>query len=156
MGMNQMGMNQMGMDQNLMNQIIMNQMAMNQMGGMNAIGMNQMGGMNAMGMNQGQNFNNNFASSQPDSNVDNSETISVKFIKFQEGYIKTVVKCTYSEKVKDLIDKYRKKTGDDDLSEKFIFNTKNLCPELTIAEQGLLNGAEIKVIITKGIRGAII
>ena len=154
MGMNPMLMNQMGMNQFIMNQIAMNQMGMNQMDCINQIdGINQ-AGMNQMDMNQGQNFSNNIASSQIN-NTNNSETITVKFIKFQEGYNITAVLCTFSEKVKDLINDYRKKTGDYDLTERFIFNTKNLCLELTVAEQGLINGSKIKIIVIKGIKGAI-
>ena len=160
MDMNQLGINQnpmnmnqngMGINQMLMNQILMNQMLMNQMG-MNQNGMNQMD----VNQNQGQNFNNNFGSSQNNPNANNSETITVKFLKFQEGYTITAVTCSYSEKVDDLINRYREKTQDYDLTEKFVFNTKNLCPDLTVAEQGLINGAHIKIIVTKGIRGAII
>ena len=150
MGMNQMDMNQMDMNQIGMNQMGMNQMGMNQMG-MNQMGMNQMG----MNQNQDQNFNNNFESSQNKLNANNSEELSVKFLKFQEGYTTTIVNCKYSEKVNDLINNYRKKTGDYDLTEKFVFNTKNLCPDLTVAEQGLINGAQIKIIVTKGVRGGL-
>ena len=156
MNLNPMNMNQnpMNMNQNPlnMNQMFMNQMLMNQML-MNQMGMNQMNN-NQAGMNQNQG-NNNFGNSQAVP-PNNTETISVTFMKFQHGYSNTVVKCCYSDKISDLIEEYRKKSGDYEMYEKFVFNAKNLCPDLTVAEQGLINGAKIKIIVTKDIKGAII
>ena len=57
------------------------------------------------------------------------------------------------EKVSEIIKKYRKKSGDYDLSRKFIFNARALHPSLTMAEAGLTNNANIFVVAKKGIRG---
>ena len=52
------------------------------------------------------------------------------------------------EKVKDLIIKYRMKSGDQDLTEKYIFNAKHLEETLTVAETGITNNAYIYVLQT--------
>ena len=56
------------------------------------------------------------------------------------------------EKVSEIIKKYRKKSGDNDLSRKFIYNGRALHPCLTMAEAGLINGVNIFV-VAYGIRG---
>ena len=174
MGMNQMGMNQMGMNQmgnnqmgmntmgNNMNQIMMNQILMNQMG-MNPMVFNQMGMAGQMNMNNmskliqmnNPNFN-NVNNNNIDFNQDNSNGLSVTLERNdpQKGELKVVIQCLYTESIKDVIKKYRIKSGDTNLLERFVFNTKNLCPELTVAEQGLLSNSIIKVIDIKDMKGA--
>ena len=65
-----------------------------------------------------------------------------------------MVQCMPDEKVSQVIEKYRSKSGDKDDSKKFIFNAKNLAPGLTVAEAGITNNANIFVVATKGIKGA--
>ena len=166
MGMNQMGMNQMGMNQmgNNMNQIMMNQIFMNQMG-MNPMVFNQMGMAGQMNMNDmskliqmnNPNFN-NANNNNIDFNQDNSNGLSVTFKRNdpQNGELKVVIQCLYTESIKDVIKKYRIKSGDTNLLERFVFNTKNLCPTLTVAEQGLINNSKIKVIDIRDMEGGYI
>jgi len=65
-----------------------------------------------------------------------------------------MVQCMPEEKVSEVIEKYRSKSGDRDPTKKFIFNAKNLAPGLSIAEAGITNNANIFVVATKGIKGA--
>jgi hypothetical protein len=58
------------------------------------------------------------------------------------------------EKVSDLLQKYRNKTGHSSPNPKFIFNAKILNPDLTCAEAGISNKSNVYVIETKGIKGA--
>ena len=174
MGMNQMGMNQMGMNpimnqmgmnpinQMGMNALLMNQIQMNQMG-MNQMGMNQQSMVNQQNnaqffnMNQPMNQQNMQNNNNNQNNQQNSQDyLTVRFIKFDGKNVEISIQCLYSDKVSEVINKYRQKSGDNDMTERFVYNTKNLVPELTVAEQGLINSAVIKVISTKGIKGAFI
>ena len=65
-----------------------------------------------------------------------------------------MVQCMPDEKVSEVIEKYRSKSGDRDPTKKFIFNAKNLAPSLSVAEAGITNNANIFVVATKGIKGA--
>ena len=95
---------------------------------------------NAQNQNQGNNQN-------------TQECLTVFFVIF-DGQSKVAIQCTFTEKVEDAINRYRAKTGDNDKTDKFLYNTKNVCPEMTVAEQGLVNGPRIKVISTLDIKGA--
>ena len=59
------------------------------------------------------------------------------------------VKFKPDDKVSKIIEEYRRQSGDNDLSKKFIFNAKNLQPYLTADETGLLDNANIFVVSTK-------
>ena len=63
-----------------------------------------------------------------------------------------MVQCMPDEKVSEIIEKYRIKSGDHDLSKKFIYNAKVLNPNLTVSEAELTNNANILVVFP-GIRG---
>ena len=65
-----------------------------------------------------------------------------------------MIQCMPHEKVSELIERYRNKTGDRDPQKKFIFNAKNLAPSLSLSEAGISNNANIFVVATKGIKGA--
>ena len=65
-----------------------------------------------------------------------------------------MIQCTQNDKVRDLIEKYRNKANDRDDTKKFIFNAKNLNADLSVAEAGITNNANIFVVATKGIKGA--
>ena len=56
------------------------------------------------------------------------------------------VQCSSDEKVSDIIQRYREKSGDYDENRKFVFNAKSLVKGLTVAEAGLNNSAYIFVI----------
>ena len=57
--------------------------------------------------------------------------------------------CQNSEKVSDMILRYRNKTGDYDKNKIFIFNAKRLNPNLCLFEAGICNNANIFVVRTK-------
>ena len=59
---------------------------------------------------------------------------------------KISIQFNINEKVSDLIEKYRIKSGDRDLSKKFIFNAENLNFSLTLEEAGLTNNSNVFVI----------
>ena len=91
MGMNRMGMNQMGM---------MNQMNnLNQMAALNQMNMAQMNQQNAP--NQGNNQN-------------TQEYLTIFFVIFDGQSKEIAIQCTFTEKVEDVINRYRAKTGDND------------------------------------------
>ena len=154
--MNQnMNMGQGNMVNNQMND--MNGMMMNMMNFNNQnIPMNQfaamMGNMNAQMANnnfgnQG-NFQNNNAQNQNDYGG-----INVHF-RIEGKKDEIVIQCLPDEKVSELIIRYRNKTGDDDMTKKFIFNAKALNESLSVAEAGLANNLNVFVVRTKGIKGA--
>ena len=62
------------------------------------------------------------------------------------------IQCNKNEKVSDLIEKYRIKSGDRDLSKKFIYNAKPLNFSLTLKEVGLYNNVTIFVVQIKGMK----
>ena len=154
--MNQnMNMGQGNMMNNQMND--MNGMMMNMMNFNNQnIPMNQfaamMGNMNAQMANnnfgnQG-NFQNNNAQNQNDYGG-----INVHF-RIEGRKDEIVIQCLPDERVSELIKRYRTKTGDNDITKKFIFNAKALNESLTVAEAGLANNVNVFVVRTKGIKGA--
>ena len=53
------------------------------------------------------------------------------------------------QKVSSIIEQYRNKSGDHDPFKKFIFNAKNLSLNITVAEAGIWDKANIFVICTK-------
>ena len=64
-----------------------------------------------------------------------------------------MVPCMPDEKVSEIIAKYRNKSGDYDLSKKFIYNAKPFYPKLTVSEAELQNNANIFVVSPQGVRG---
>jgi len=62
--------------------------------------------------------------------------------------------CNYNEKVRDVIKRWSDKYGVNKKGLKFVFNAKNLCERLTVAEAGIINMSQIFVISTTGIKGA--
>ena len=154
--MNQnMNMGQGNMMNNQMND--MNGMMMNMMNFNNQnLPMNQfaamMGNMNTQMANnnfgnQG-NFQNNNAQNQNDYGG-----INVHF-RIEGRKDEIVIQCLPDERVSELIKRYRTKTGDDDITKKFIFNAKALNESLSVAEAGLANNVNVFVVRTKGIKGA--
>lgn len=63
------------------------------------------------------------------------------------------IQCSNSEKVSDLIQKYRNKSGDSDCSKKFVFKAKQLNQNLTVSEEEIIEMSNIFVVPTKGIKG---
>ena len=179
-GMNPMGMNmnQMPNMQNMPNMQMsgMNQMPnmmnpqMNMGNNMGMSGMNQMQNMMnpqmIMGNNMGMmdqanamnmNFNNNMNMGNMNSNTpaQQSNQLSVYFRAGNNGENGSImIQCTVNDKVSDLIAKYRAKSLEDVSQKKFVFNAKALNPNLTVAEAGINDGANIFVVNTAGVKGA--
>ena len=65
-----------------------------------------------------------------------------------------MIQCMPNEKVSSLIEKYRNKTNDRDLTEKFVFNANTLDPQLFVFETGITDGSHIFIVETKGVDGA--
>ena len=65
------------------------------------------------------------------------------------------IQCMPDEKVSTLIERYRNKADDHDQTKKFIFNAKNLNPELSLSAAGIAHNSNIFVVTTKGVQGAI-
>ena len=63
------------------------------------------------------------------------------------------IQCMKNEKVSTLIEKYRNKTNDRDLTEKFVFNANTLDPQLFVFETGITDGSHIFIVKTKGVDG---
>ena len=57
--------------------------------------------------------------------------------------------CKPYEKVSEIIKRYRNKVSDFEQNKKFIFNAKELNPNLTVAEAGITNGACVFVVLKK-------
>ena len=149
MNMNQGNMMQsqmMNMNQgNMMNQM----MDMNQGNMMNQI-------MNLPNQNNMLNENNSNNPSHSEDNQINSGYISIKFRTSGSGLDKRPfeIQAKLDEKVSEIIQRYRFIANDHELTRKFIFNAKPLNYNLTVAEAGLSNNANIFVVSTKGIKGA--
>ena len=75
------------------------------------------------------------------------ETFLFFFEKMKE---KTLVSCKPSDKFADVIEKYRKKSFDNDESDKFIYNSQRLDPKLTVEELGISNYSYITVFSSQG------
>ena len=170
MMMNQMSMNNQ-MNPNMM--MMMNQMSMNNQ--MNPFMMIQMMMMNQMRMNNQMNpnmmMNQINLEDEKKMNCQNNKQISDKEKindKGNQGGIIAIfrqsdnkgkesdaisIQCLNDEKASDIIQKYRWKSGNNDLTMKFIYNAKNLNPSLTVAEAGLTMNANIFAVTTKGVKG---
>ena len=109
-------------------------------------------------------FNNNYNNNQFDNNffqkemekinqcmqyyakeMNNLITVYIKKDKFSH-----IIQGYTNEKIENLIERYRMQTLDMDKTEKFIFNSKPLLPELTVAQAGLTNGSAIYIEENKG------
>ena len=104
-----------------------------------------------MNQNQMMNPNQNFNQNQ----VNESDGIYVTFRDSgaYENKKPITIKCRINEKVSDLIEKYRVESGDRDETKKFIYNAKVLHSSLTLSQAGIMNGSNIFVVITKGVKG---
>ena len=128
--------------------------------------MNPMGQMNNMAELLKMNNNMNVPDSSTNSNNNASESspasssqggLNVIFrVSGQggQGVPPVMIQCMPNEKVSDLIQRYRTKSGDNDKSKKFIFNAKNLVEDMTIGQAGITNNGNIFVVTTKGVKGA--
>ena len=159
MNMGNMGNSGMGMN-NMMNPMMFgmgmgmannNPMGMNMMNMANQIAMTNK--MNSILNGQSSNEANNNSVNQNVSN--NSKGITVYFRKNDQPDQKPYsIQCNLTDKVSDIIQKYRNKSLDDDSTKKFIFNAKAVDPTLIASEQGLTDQANIFVVTTKNVKGA--
>ena len=173
---NQMNMNNQ-MDMNNMNNMMNSQMMNNQMNMnsqfnpmmMNPMMMNNnMGNMGTGMMNAAMNFNmnnqmmpnmgnnmGNMGNNQPQQQQPNNQNISVYFRAGANGENGSImIQCSLSDRVSNLIERYKTKSMQDVSKKKFIFNAKALNKDLTVAEAGLNDGANIFVVNTEGVKGA--
>ena len=160
MNMN-MGMNNMNMNQGLLN---MNQiyLQISQLMAQAMININQI----MTNMNQMNQLINSVKGNQPNNGLNNinfmmnnmnnlNEPIYNTFIIFENGSLnprKFSISCNKKDKLKDVIEKYRIKSGDR-RSTKFIFSAKIVNLEKTIEENGLRNGDTILVLDEKRVYG---
>ena len=162
MGMNMpnMGNNMPNMGMNMPN-IGMNTMNMGNMGmNMPNMGMNTMNMGNGMGNMNMMNFPNMGAIPMvalPTMNtmMDIEDAQGWNLI-FENQNNRKMINIRISEQklVKEAINAYKLKVNDFDNKFKFIFNNKELFPEMKICQSGLTNGAKILVISTKNLKGA--
>ena len=137
MGMNPMMMNQMNMNSMNMNSMNMNPMMMNQMN------MNQMN-MNKMNINQSGNSVNDGQNKIMENN--NQKYLSLEFIKSNEkDKNKIIIKCLYSDKLKDIIEKYKNENKEHNKNLIFKYNGKKLFSDLTVAQSGITDNSQIIV-----------
>ena len=149
-----MGMSNMGMNPNMMNMGMMN-MGMGMGMNTNMMNMAQMSQANQAAMNQILNQNQSNAGSSSVSNSSNSGGITVLFRKNDApGEKPFAIQCMLSDQVSDIIQRYRNKSGDNDVTKKFIFNAKALNPQLSCAEAGLSDQANVFVVTTQNVVGA--
>ena len=174
---NQMNMNNQ-MDMNNMNNMMNSQMNMNNQMNMNSqfnpmmmnpmMMNNNMGNMGTGMMNAAMNFNmnnqmmpnmgnnmGNMGNNQPQQQQPNNQNISVYFRAGANGENGSImIQCSLSDRVSNLIERYKTKSMEDVSKKKFIFNAKALNKDLTVAEAGLNDGANIFVVNTEGVKGA--
>ena len=74
-------------------------------------------------------------------------------VKFRLGMKSITINCLLNEKMSDVIERYRKKMGDYNTREVFFYNSKIINQSLLVSEAGLINCAEITVIVSNQIEG---
>ena len=144
--MNNMGQqDMMGNQYQMINNILQQQQIMIQM-------MNNM--MNQQQMMQANMNNNTQVSNQ---NMGNADQLNVFFRQGgsnANNQAPIMIQCRPEDKVSEIIERYRNKANDRDLSKKFIFNAKALAHSLKLSEAGITNNANIFVVTTQGIKVA--
>ena len=85
--------------------------------------------------------------------LSNFESAQIKVIFRQaNGRFASCVFCLPEEKISNVIDKYRNKSGDYNPYKRFIFNSKDLPQELTVNEVGISNNSNVFIITTSNIK----
>ena len=144
---------------NPMNNPMMNQMMMNNMNNMN-----NMANMAQMSLHLQNQYQNQIQDMNSNMNQDNQNSGLQTPLKNNITVVFRVgdnisadplkIQCTSSDRISDLIERYRNKSQDNDPTKKFIFNARELDSNLTVGEAGLYEGSNIFVVKTKGIKGA--
>jgi len=157
----QMMMNNMGnnmMNNNLQSQMMQKQMMQNMIQMQNQMNMNQMAEMmKNMNNNNQNNSQQSSSNNQSSSSQGSGGGINVVFRVSGpggQGRPPLTIQCMLNEKVSEVIERYRTKSGDKDTSKKFIFNAKNLNQNMTVGEAGITNNGNIFVVTTQGVKGA--
>ena len=105
--------------------------------------MNQMN-MKQMNMNQSGNSVNDGQNKIMENN--NQKYLSLEFIKSNEkDKNKIIIKCLYSDKLKDIIEKYQNENKEHNKNLIFKYNGKKLFLDLTVAQSGITNNSQIIV-----------
>ena len=78
----------------------------------------------------------------------------VRFEIIDNGYSIIIIKTFPGEKGIELIEKYRKASGDYELNNKFLFGGNNININLTCSQLGLKNYSTISVLRQNSVRGA--
>ena len=63
------------------------------------------------------------------------------------------IQCMLTDRVSEVIQKYRNKANDQEPLKKFMYNAKELDPNKSIVESGLTNNAQIYVVTTRDVNG---
>ena len=139
----------------------------NMMNQMQCFNMNNIMNENSNMINQNQNLNlDNFF---PNINLNNPNNINnldnIKFtnnimgnnalniiFKYEVDHSNISIVAYPEERISEIINKFRVKANNNDNELIFNFNSKRLNPSLTVSESGLVNGAKIHVISTKGLK----
>ena len=85
--------------------------------------------------------------------INNPKMINITFVKNKEPEIKTKVNGFLHEKISDIINKYKRQSGDTDQALLFIFNGMKLNISKTLEEACLLDGSIVYVISSQNIMG---
>ena len=106
-----------------------------------------------------QNMNANMDSNQNQESMtpagSNSSFITIIFqTSNSNSNVPLKIQCSKSDKISDVIDRYRTKSQDNDKTKKFIFNARELDQNLTVEQAGLYEGSNIFVVTTYGVEGA--
>ncbi len=56
-----------------------------------------------------------------------------------------IIECTLYDRIAQLIEKYKEKTGDYSQNKFFFYNNNLLLPELTVEQEKLIDGCTIRV-----------
>ena len=150
--MNQNMMNQNMMNQNMMNQNMMNQNMMNQ-NMMNNLMMQNMMMYNPMyPMMPNIGINPTILSQINDNSLNDPNGWNLKFEIPGDGKTYNIV-IDRNKKLQEAINRFKLKSNMQEKC-KFIFNNKELFPELEICQSGLQDGSKISVISLKDLKGA--
>jgi len=87
-----------------------------------------------------------------DSQINNYISVIFRKSGDEKNHLPILMQCNKNEKVSDLIERYRIKSGDRDLSERFIYNAKDLNFSLSVEEAGISNNSNIFIFKAKRIK----
>ena len=159
--MNMMNMNMPGMNTMMMNNMPgVNPMMMNNMPGVNPMMMNNMPGVNTMMMNMNMNMQGMNMNMPGMQGTNTNTTVNIEdaggwnlIFENQNDRQSFNIRISEQKYVKEAISLYYLKSNKTEKC-KFIFNNKELFPEMKICQSGLTNMAKILVISIQNLKGA--